>query len=268
MSQWSNNIASGGRWQILLSYFNLTLSLVIRDVQTRYRRTMLGPLWAFIPVILSTLMLSFLSGLLDASTDGVPRLVFVVSATVPWTFFQSSLTRIPNGFLSNGSIMRKMPVPRQIFPLTVLLTTLFDYCLSFGVLVIVLQLFQIPITAEWLWLLPLLLMTSLMAWAIGLGLSAFSIYRRDMLYVIQFVMQAWLFITPVMYSKSELESRFQVVNTLNPMVPIIDGFREVLVFGRPPDVPHLALSMGIICLVMLFTVPIFTLMSRYFTDVL
>lgn len=268
MSQWSNNNSAQNNLEIWQNYWNLLISLVSRDVRARYRRTVLGPLWAIIPAILSTLVLSFLSGLVGASSEGMPRLAFVMAATVPWTFFQSSVVRIPHGVLANGTILRKMPVPRQIFPLVVILTSAFDFLMSGIVLIVVLLLFRIPITIAWLWLPLLVFMTSLMAWAIGIGISAFTIYRRDVLHGIQYIMQVWLFLTPVMYSSQELLDQWPLLYTLNPAVSIIDGFRRVLVFGQAPNVEGLLISAMFTGLAMAITLPFYRFMSRYFVDVI
>ena len=212
MSQWSNNNPAQNNIEMWLSYWNLLISLVSRDIRARYRRTVLGPLWAVIPAILSTVILSFLSGLVGASSEGMPRLAFVMAATVPWTFFQSSVVRIPHGVLANGTILRKMPVPRQIFPFVVILTTAFDFLMSGIVLIVVLQIFRIPITGAWLWLPVLVLLTGVMAWTVGIGISAFTIYRRDVLHGIQYIMQVWLFLTPVMYSAQELLDQWPLLH--------------------------------------------------------
>ncbi len=268
MSQWSNNNSAQNTVELWLSYWNLLISLTSRDIRARYRRTFLGPLWAIIPAILSTVILSFLSGLVGASSEGMPRLAFVMAATVPWTFFQSSVVRIPHGVLANGTILRKMPVPRQVFPFVVILTTAFDFLMSGIVLVVVLQIFRIPITGAWLWLPLLILMTGAMGWAVGIGISAFTIYRRDVLHGIQYIMQVWLFLTPVMYSSHELLAQFPLLHTLNPAVAIMDGFRKVLVFGQAPNAGGLLISLLFICLGLLIAFPLYQFMSRYFADVL
>ncbi len=268
MSQWSNNNPSQNSREIWLSYWNLLISLVSRDVRARYRRTALGPLWAIIPAILSTVILSFLSGLVGASSEGMPRLAFVMAATVPWTFFQSAAVRIPHGVLANGTILRKMPVPRQIFPFVVILTTAFDFLMSSIVLIVVLQIFRIPITGAWLWLPLLVFMTGVLAWAIGIGISAFTIYRRDVLYGIQYIMQVWLFLTPVMYSSQELLDQWPLLHALNPAVPIIDGFRKVLVFGQAPNLGGLLISALFIGIALAVAFPFYHVMSRFFADVL
>lgn len=267
MSQWSNNNPAQNQVEVWLGYWNLLVALVSRDIRARYRRTVLGPIWAIIPAILSTLILSFLSGLVGASSEGVPRLPFVMAATIPWTFFQSSVVRIPHGVLANGTILRKMPLPRQIFPFVVIFTTAFDFIMSAIVLIVVLQLFRIPITWAWLWLPVLIMLTSLMAWAVGIGISAFTIYRRDVLHGIQYIMQVWLFLTPVMYSSKELLDQWPLLYTLNPAVGIIDGFRKVLVFGQAPDINRLLVSALFIVLVLVVSWPLYHFMSRYFADV-
>ena len=267
MSQWSNNSRAEDRFHNWLSYWNLLISLVSRDVRARYRRTFLGPLWAIIPAILATVIFSFLSGLVSVDTEGAPRLVFTFAATVPWTFFQSTAVRIPHGVLANGTLLRKMPVPRQIFPLVVLLTTLFDFVMSFMVLAVTLLLFGIPITGAWLWLPLLIFMTGLLGWTVGIAVTAFTIYRRDLLHGIQHIMQVWLILTPVIYSAKELEDGLQLVHSLNPAVGIIDGFRRVLVFGQPPDAALLIGSMVIICAGLAVAYPLYHILSMYFTDV-
>ena len=267
MSTWTNNNPSADRRQRWLSYWHLMMALVNRDIRARYRRTMLGPLWAIIPAILATAIYSFLGGLVNVDSEGAPRLAFVFAATVPWTFFQSSVVRIPYGVISNGNLLRKMPVPRQIFPFVVLLTNFFDLLMSTIVLVIALQLMGIPITSAWLWLPLLVLQLTLLAWTVGIGVSAFTIYKRDLLHGIGHIMQVWLFLTPVIYGSGELESQLRLLHTINPAVGVIDGFRRVFVFGQPPDASLLLTSLFFTCVGLLVAFPLFNTMSRYFADV-
>ena len=117
--------------------------------------------------------------------------------------------RIPHGVLANGVLLRKMPMPRQIIPLTVVLTTFFDFLMSGLVLAATLLLFGIPPTAQWLWLPLLVAMTSFLGWTVGIGITAFTIYRRDMLHGIQHIMQVWLIITPVIYGANEVTGDLQ-----------------------------------------------------------
>lgn len=268
MSQWSNNNPAQNSAERWLGYWNLLISLVSRDIRARYRRTFLGPLWAIIPAILATAIYSFLGGLVDVDTEGAPRLVFTFAATVPWTLFQSTAVRIPHGVLANGVLLRKMPLPRQMIPFVVILTTFFDFVMSSVVLAATLLLFGIPISGAWLWLPVLILLTIMLGWAVGIGIAAFTIYRRDLLHGIQHIMQVWLIMTPVIYGAKALESDLHLIYVLNPAVGIIDGFRKVLVFGQTPDAALLLTSLILICLGLLLTYPLYEIMSRYFADVI
>lgn len=268
MSQWSNNNPAQNRAEQWQGYWNLLVSLVGRDIRARYRRTFLGPLWAIIPAILATVIYSFLGSLVNVDTEGAPRLAFTFAATVPWTLFQSTAVRIPHGVLANGVLLRKMPMPRQIIPFVVVLTTFFDFIMSGIVLVVTLLLFGIPISGVWLWLPVLTLLTCLLGWTVGIGIAAFTIYRRDMLHGIQHIMQVWLILTPVIYGAQALESDLQIVHALNPAVGIIDGFRRVLVFGQAPDTTLLFTSLVVTSLGLVLAYPLYDIMSRYFADVL
>ena len=268
MSHWTNIAPAANRAQELRGLGNLFLSLAARDIRARYRRTLLGPLWAILPAILTTAIFSFLNRVVNFDSEGAPYIVFAFAAIVPWTYFQSSVVRIPHGVLANSTLIRKMSVPRLIFPLVVLATTLFDFLMSGAVLLAVLLIYGVPITAAWLWLPILLLMLSALACAVGIGISAISVYRRDLMHGMQHVMQLWLFATPVFYSARQLEGGLQVVYQLNPAVGIIDGFRRVLVFGQPPNAEALLISLMITLLGLAISLPLFQVLSQYFADVL
>jgi len=269
MLQKTHSIGEQPRLQQWLASWNLLVSLVSRDIRARYRRTFLGPLWAIIPPILATAMYSFLGGLVDVDTQGAPRLAFTFAATVPWAFLSSTVLRIPHGVLSNGNLLRKMPMPRQLLPLVVVLTTFFDFLMSGIVLLVALQLFRIPISLQWLWLPVLVFMAGLLGWAVGIGIAAFTIYRRDMLYGIQHVMQVWLILTPVIYDAQELSTGpwLEIIRGLNPAVGIIDGFRRVLIFGQAPQLSLLLGGLLVTVLGLCISFPLYDLMSRYYADV-
>jgi lipopolysaccharide transport system permease protein len=251
-----------------MGYWNLMLSLVRRDIQARYRRTFLGPLWAIIPAVMTMVIFSLLRGVVDIDSEGVPYVVFAFSTIVPWTYFQKALTNIPNGVISNGGLLRKMAVPRAIFPLIGMLTALFDFAMSFIVLVGILLLNGVPITIAWVWLPLLMLLLSLLAWIVGIGISAISVYRRDILRGLAYIVQLWFFATPVVYSFNEVQGTQRALYSLNPTVGIIDGFRQVLVFGKAPDTDLLLVGFVVMVLVLVVTYPLYRSMSRYFADVL
>lgn len=266
--RWVNITPTISLQQKWIGYWNLMLSLVWRDIQARYRRTFLGPLWAIIPAVMTMVIFSLLRGVVDIDSEGVPYVVFAFSTIVPWTYFQKAVTNIPNGVISNGGLLRKMAVPRDIFPLIGMLTALFDFAMSFIVLFVILILSGYPPTGAWVWLPVLILLLSLLAWIVGIGISAISVYRRDILRGLTYLVQLWFFATPVVYSFNEVQGSRRILYSLNPTVGIIDGFRQVLVFGKAPNTDLLIIGFATMLLILLITYPLYRSMSLYFADVL
>ena len=267
-SSWTNITPSLSRQQKWIGYWNLLVSLVLRDIRARYRRTILGPLWAIIPAVMTMVIFTLLRSVVEIDSEGVPYVVFSFSTIVPWTYFQKALITVPNSVISNGGLLRKMAVPRHLFPLIGVLTSLFDFFMSFAVLVVILIGYGYSITIEWLWLPLLLFLLSLLAWIVGLGITAVSVYRRDLLRGLSYIVQLWFFATPVVYSFNAVQGKTRLLYSLNPTVGIIDGFRQVLVFGQSPDVGLLMVGLIVMLLALGITYPLYTVMSRYFADVI
>jgi len=268
MSSWINitpTITRKEKWQ---GYWHLLMSLVLRDIQVRYRRTVLGPLWTIIPAVMTMVIFSFLRGVVDIDSEGVPYIVFAFSTIVPWTFFQKAITNVPNSVIGNGGLLRKMSVPRSLFPLVGILTALFDFFMSFIVLILILFLNNVPITIAWLWLPILLFLLCLLSWIVGIGITSVSVYRRDILRGLSYITQLWFFATPVVYSLNAVQGKKRILYSLNPTVGIIDGFRQVLVFGQSPDVALLLVGFVVMMLALCFVLPLYHYMSLYFADVI
>lgn len=268
MGSWTNTTSSMTVRQQWHSYWNFMTSLVARDIRGRYRRTMLGPLWAIIPAVMTMVIFTVLRGVVDIDSEGVPYVVFSFSTIVPWTYFQKAVTNVPNSVIGNGGLLRKMAVPRSLFPWVGVFTALFDFFMSFVVLMGILLIYQVPFTIAWLWLPILLLLLSLLAWTVGIGIAAVSVYRRDILQGLSYIMQLWFFATPVVYSLNAIEGNKRILYSLNPTVGIIDGFRQVLVFGKSPDAGLLVIGLLVTVLILCITFPLYRVMSRYFADVL
>lgn len=268
MGTWTNitsEVTKRQRWQ---NYTSLIFALIKRDITSRYRRTFLGPLWTIIPAVMTMIVFNLLRGVVDIDSEGVPYVIFSFSTIVPWTYFQKAVSNAPSSIIGNGALMRKMAVPREIFPLIGICTALFDFFMSFIVLTVLLILYQIPFTLHWLWLPVLLSMLSLLAWVVGIGIASVSVYRRDLLQGLSYILQFWFFATPVVYSFNAVKEPIRYLYALNPTVGIIDGFRQVLVFGKSPDVILLLVSLLGTLLIGLITYPLYRSLSRYFADVL
>ncbi|OQY48548.1 MAG: ABC transporter [Anaerolineaceae bacterium 4572_78] len=249
-------------------FWSLLWALVAREFKGRYRRSILGPLWAVLQPLFYMVIFTFLRGVLDIPSDGVPYIIFTYSALVPWTFFAGTITRCGPSVSANSSLVKKIALPREIFPAAGVMGALIDFCIAATILIVMMIWYQVHITWSLAWLPFLILLTAILALGIGLGVSALGTYRHDVLFALPFVTQFWILATPIMYPLSEVPSAWQFAYKLNPMVGIIEAFRDVLVKGLSPDMSLLSISITGTVLVWLVAWPIFRFMSQYFADVL
>lgn len=249
-------------------FLNLLWALVNRDVRARYRRSTLGLLWAVLQPLMLMMVFSILRGIVDIPSEGVPYVIFSYSALVPWTFFTQAVTNSGRSVLSNRAIIRKIAVPREVFPLASVVTALFDMVMSGLVLVGMMAWFKVPISWELVWVIPLLFLTAALAFAIGMIVAALGTFRQDIVLALPFIMQLWLYTSPIIYPVSSVPEKWHTLYLLNPMVGIIEGFRDVLIRAHPPDMGQLRFSATITALVFVLAWPIYRKLSGYFADVI
>ena len=251
----------------LWQYRELIYSFVARDVKIRYKQTALGFLWAIIqPLFLMVVFTLFFGNLAKVPSEGIPYPLFSFAALIPWTLFAEGITRSTTSMVSNANIMTKVYFPRLIMPIASILSPLVDFAIAFVILIIMMAYYgYVPTMA--IILLPafiiLAIMTSL---AVGLWLSALNVKYRDFQYTIPFLIQIWLFASPVVYPASMLPQSWQFIYALNPMVGVIEGFRWALLGTNPPEAMILV-SVGVVILLLIGGLFFFKRMEQYFADV-
>lgn len=249
-------------------FYNLLGALVIREIKGQYRRSFLGPAWALLQPLFYMVIFTFIRGVLKISSEGIPYVLFTYSALVPWTFFSNAVTRCGPSVIQNAGIVKKMDLPRLVFPTAAVSTSLFDLLMSGIILIGMMFWFHVPITWAILWLPILIFLIALLALGIGMLIAAVGTYKRDIVFATSFLMQFWLLATPIMYPLSNVPDRWQKIYMLNPMVGLIEGFRGILVRGSSPDLSLLCMSVIIIGIIWVIAWPFFRVMSQYFADVL
>ena len=240
----------------------------LRTIRARYQQSLLGGLWAvFQPaatVVVFTIVFTFF---IHVDTAGVPYVVFSFSAMVPWLLFSSSVTDMVESIVGNMNLVSKIYFPRQILVIAAMLARLMDFFIGFGVLIVLMFLYQIPLfTKYWLYL-PLIIAIEL-ALALGLGLigSALNVFYRDIRHLIALILQLWLYATPIIYPVSVVPERFLPIYFLNPMAGAIVAYRAVLVYGTTPtDYLYLSGAAALVTLVLGFW--IFKRLEYKFADV-
>jgi lipopolysaccharide transport system permease protein len=258
----------------LWEYRELLFFLAWRDIKVRYKQTALGVAWIVLQPLLSTVVFTLIfGGLLKVPSDGAPYAVFALAALAPWQYFSGSLSRVGGSLINSANLITKVYFPRLIIPLSGVISTLVDFAIAFGVLVVLLIFYRIPLTANVLWLPLFLLLAVATALGFGLWLAALNVRFRDVNYLIPFMLQIWMYVTPVVYGTSLIPERFRPLLALNPMTGVVEGFRWALlgtgVSGQGSGAGVLtAVSVAISIVVLVSGLFFFRSTERTFADVI
>ncbi|HEX5719028.1 MAG TPA: ABC transporter permease [Thermoanaerobaculia bacterium] len=220
----------------LWEYRELLWFLVWRDVKVRYKQTVLGAGWAILQPVATMVVFSLFFGrLAGMPSDGLPYPIFSFAGLVPWTLFSQGLSQSANSLVGSHNLITKVYFPRLAIPISTVLAGLVDFALSFLVLLVMMFAYGIVPGPEVLALAPLLLLALVTALGAGLWLSALNVQFRDVRYIVPFLTQLWLFLTPIAYPSSLLGEPWRTVYGLNPMAGVVEGFRWALLgTGEPP----------------------------------
>lgn len=227
----------------LWEYRELLYFLVWRDVKVRYKQAALGAAWAILQPLLTMLIFSVIFGMFaKVPSDGIPYPIFAFVALVPWNFFATSLAQSSNSVVGSANLITKVYFPRLAIPLASVLAGLVDFLLSFVVLLGMMVYYHRAPTIHIVWL-PLFILLGLAA-AVGMGfwLSAMNVKYRDVRYVVPFLVQFWMYASPIIYPSSMIPARYRTLYALNPIVGVVDGFRWALLGTKTPPGPMLAVS--------------------------
>jgi lipopolysaccharide transport system permease protein len=211
---------------------------------------------------------TFLRGVTNFSDEGIPYPVFTFAALVPWTFFANAVIQSAPSVLLNANVVKKIAAPKEVFPLSAVLTSLFDFAIAGVVLAGLMIWYRIPVSSALIWLPVLILLTLVLAFAIGMFLASLGTFRRDLVMAAPFLMQFWLFTSPIMYPLSQVPEKWHSLYLMNPVVGIIEGFRSVLLKASAPPLEPLLWSVVVTLVALGLTWPFFRWMSQYFADVL
>jgi lipopolysaccharide transport system permease protein len=248
-------------------YRELVYFLTWRDIKVRYKQTVLGAGWAILQPLINMVVLSVIFGnFAKMPTEGVPRPIFTFAALLPWGLFSKALNDAGRSMLSNRSMITKIYFPRLIIPLSSVLGGVVDFLIQMGILVLMMIYYGFAPTLN-VWALPFFLLLALAtALGFGLWLSALNVLYRDVNYILPFLTQLWVLVTPVAYSSEVVPEQWRLLYALNPMVGVVEGFRWALLGTETGPGIHMVLSV-VISLVLLVTgMYYFRRMERTFAD--
>jgi lipopolysaccharide transport system permease protein len=254
----------GALWRFReLLYF-----LIWRDVKVRYKQTLLGAAWAILQPLLTMVIFSvFFGKLAGMPSDGVPYPLFAYIALVPWTFFANGLTLSSNSLVSNRTLLRKVYFPRLVIPVSAVASGLIDFGIAFVVLLGLAAKYGVTPTVHVLWLPALVLLALVTALGVGLWFAALNVLYRDIQYIVPFLVQVWLYATPIVYPSSLVPARWRTLYAINPMVGVVEGFRWALLGTGTAPGPMILVSAVVSIAILIGGLFFFRRMEKSFSDV-
>ena len=252
----------------LWQYRELLYFFCWRDIKVRYTQTLLGVAWAIAQPFFTMVVFSLFFGrLARIPSDGIPYPIFVYTALVPWTFFANGLSQASESLVANSNLIKKVYFPRLIVPVSAVLSGIVDFILAFIVLLGMMLYYGMVPTVNILWLPVFVLLAMVTAMGLALWLSAFNVQFRDVRYVIPFLIQLWLFATPIAYPSSLLPELWRVLYGMNPMVGVVEGFRWALLGTATAPGPMIVVSAVAALLFLVTGVFYFCRVEKSFADI-
>ncbi|NLT65380.1 MAG: ABC transporter permease [Acidobacteria bacterium] len=224
-------------------YRELIWALALKDLRVRYKRSALGFFWALLhPLLMMVILTIVFSTVMRFNIDNYA--VFLVVALLPWTFFSQSLSYSAESIVSNGELLKKLYIAKSVFPVSAVLANFINFVLSLIPLLLLLVVMRFPL--HWTWIYLPVPTIGLIAFTLGFCFfcSAANVFFRDVAHIIQIVLSAWFYFSPIIYSLDFIPERFYIFFRLNPLVYILNGFRMAIYHGGLPTIQSAAMSLG------------------------
>lgn len=253
----------------LWDYHELLYFLVWRDIKVRYKQTVLGASWAILQPFASMVVFSLFFGkLAKMPSDGIPYPLFSYAALVPWTFFTSGVSKGANSLVGGQNILKKVYFPRLAMPIAAVMAGSIDFILAFIVLIFMIFYFGMAPSLNIIWLPFLMLLAVASSLGVSLWLAAMNVKFRDVRFIIPFITQMWLFVTPIVYPSSMIENEIlRIVYAINPMVGVVEGFRWALLGTDTAPGPMIIVSVLAAIVILLSGAAYFRSTEKTFADI-
>jgi len=241
--------------------------LTWRDVKVRYKQTVIGFLWAIIQPFLKMVVFSVIFGsLAKMDSEGFPYPIFLYAGLLPWQFFASAVSRSGESVVGSANLIKKVYFPRLLIPIASVGACLVDFAISFIILIVLMFYYSTIPTLSIFMVLPLVLATIFTALGVGMFISALNVAYRDFRYVLPFLVQIWMFLTPVIYPTRIIPENWRWLILLNPMAGVVDAYRSAIL-GKSFEWGNLGISVGIAVVIFLCGLMYFRKTERYFADI-
>lgn len=262
-------------WKDLWKFRELFYFLAWRDLLVRYKQTAIGVLWSIIRPLLTLSVMAFIGWLFESNIpEGTPRLLLVAAATLPWTFFSTAFSESANSLIANSNLLTKVYFPRMIVPASTIIVCLVDFLISFAILIVLMIVYQYTPSINMLMLPLFLLLALITALGSGLYIAALNVKYRDFRYIVPFIVQFGLYISPIAFSSQDIYQSERIpevikwIYSMNPMVAVIDGFRWSILGTNDLYLPGFFISSAISLFLLFFGIYYFRKTEKSFADVI
>lgn len=262
-------------WKNLWKFRELFYFLAWRDLLVRYKQTAIGVLWSIIRPLLTLSVMAFIGWLFESNIpEGTPRLLLVAAATLPWTFFSTAFSESANSLIANSNLLTKVYFPRMIVPASTIIVCLVDFLISFAILIVLMVVYQYTPSINMLMLPLFLLLALITALGSGLYIAALNVKYRDFRYIVPFIVQFGLYISPIAFSSQDIYQSERIpevikwIYSMNPMVAVIDGFRWSILGTNDLYLPGFFISSAISLFLLFFGIHYFRKTEKSFADVI
>jgi lipopolysaccharide transport system permease protein len=250
-------------------YRGLLYYLIWRELKVRYKQAALGGAWAIVQPLFAVAIFTVIFGRFARfPSDGIPYSLFAFAGVLPWMYFSESVRRSSVGPVSDSELVRKIFFPRLLIPVAMVIAPLVDFAVAFVVFLIMLAWHGIWPGINMLALIPMLLFTGCMALAMGLWLGPINVRFRDIMHTLPFMLQVWMYASPIIYPLSIIPEQWRPLYSLNPMVGIIEGFRWALLGKQSPDFGAMGVSAAVVVVLLISGLIFFKKSERSFADVI
>lgn len=255
-------------FSIFSQYRELLSELTMREIKQRYKQSVLGYAWVILNPFFTMLVMAFVFSIIMRIPDlGVPYPIYLYAGLLPWTLFSNSLVSASNSLVSNAGLLSKIYFPREIFVLSTILAKIVDFALACSIFIVFMIYYQIPISWNVLWFIPIFLIQQLFTYALSLFLAAANLFYRDIQYLLSLILLIWMYLTPVIYATEFFPAKYQWIFKLNPMAVIINAYRQVILARGTPNLQSLGIALGVSLVLLAITYKFFKKAEGVFADI-
>lgn len=254
-------------FKLFIEYRELLWNLANREISQRYKQSVLGYAWVIINPLFQLIVMDFVfSKIIKIAQIGVPYIIFLTVALLPWNLFSNSLSSASNSLVGNSSLITKIYFPREILVYATMIAKIVDFLYSCLVLIFFFILFKIPLTITILWVPLIFFIQFIFTAGLSLIIAALNLFYRDIQYLLGLILMLWFYLTPVMYSVEIFPPRYRFIFAFNPMSVLINAYRQTILGGGMPNLVSLSIGLGLSIIIFILGYLLFKKLEGQFAD--